>query len=233
MDINKDADILDDEDDKELDDILNNAGKEEVKEAENKKEAPKEGEQKQTYKLGTKEYSTFEEFNNAVQEMQVRNGKLASKLGELGYDPKTMTPKQKKEAEEAIKNDDKKEKEFGLSDYHKFKAIDFQATFPESVNYAEEISILVKKENCQVNGKPSYAMAYARALVANSQAVPERLANLIRTERGESLEGGNKSSINSQKKIMKSGGTSGEIVEQLSYKSQDDIDSISDFAKML
>jgi hypothetical protein len=223
-----DADILENESDKELDEILNGKTEEEKIETENKNE-------EKTYKLGTQTFKTFEEFNDAVQDMHGRNAKMASKIGELGYDPKTLTPKQKKEVEKAIEKEEKAEvkKEFDESDYYKFKAFDFQKSFPESKEYKEEISILVKKENCKVNGEPSYALAFARALLANGENIPPKLASLIRAERGGTSEEGKKEFVKTQKKIMSSGGTSSGMVDQQSYQSQEEIDSIGDFAKTL
>lgn len=201
-------DVLDNEDDKELDELLNGEKPEEKddKEPENKKE------EKQTYKLGTQEFDTFEEFNKAVQDMHSRNAKMASKIGELGYDPKTLTPKQKEEVKKAVEKDEKEEKkvekkEFDESDYYKFESMRFQRKFPESKNYKDEMSILIKKDNCKINGEPSYALAFARALAANGEEIPEKLKGMIRAERGESSES-DKAPVKPQKKIMRSGGQS-------------------------
>lgn len=223
-----DADILENEDDKELDEILNGKIEEETK-TENKND-------EKTYKLGTQVFATFEEFNTAVQDMHSRNSKMASKIGELGYDPKTLTPRQKKEVEKAVEKEEEKkvesEKEFGEKDFYKFEAIRFQKSFPDSREYSEEISVLVKKDNCKINGEPSYALAFARALVANGQQIPDRLANVVRSERGDSSES-SKESVKNQKKIMKSGGTSSVDTGQDTFKSEEDLASVSDFAKML
>lgn len=232
-------DVLDDN--KDLDEILDekkdDVDEKDEKKSENKKEENKKEEGEFNKKLGNQTFTSEKEYDEAVQKMHGRNAQFAGKLTELGYDPKTLTKKQQKEIIDAEEKKDKKgepaRKSFDKKDYNDFKAMDFQENFPESLAHKTVISELVKNDNCQINGKPSYAVAYARVLKGNGQEIPARLRNAILSERGISTQEAEKKSPNTTiKKIYQSGQKPVGSVQE-TYKNKEELESVSDFANSL
>jgi len=196
----------------------------------NKKDLDEDELKKFNKQLGGKVYTSEKEYDEAVDEMQKRNQGMATTLGDAGIDPKTLKKKEEEKKEEEEKSELTK-KQYDETDYYRHEAIKIQKQVPELKDdtVKEMMKTIVKTPEGKINGEPSYALSGARALSALGKKVPDKLLAMIKIEKGEDPDE-NIIPANVTKKVMRSGGTGGNVMpEQETYKSQEELDSISDF----
>jgi len=184
-------------------------------------------------KIGSKEYTSEEEYDAAVNEMNTRNSNMAANLGKHGIDPKTGEKKEVNDDDKKDDKDDDKKKETEKADtpeesYYKIEAVRFSKKFPDSNGYKDEMRVFIKNGRANINGEPSYAVAYAKALRADGKPIPDNIIRIIAMEKGEDVDSNSKSY---SKKVIRSGGGSGNQApsDQDTYQSQEQLDDVSDF----
>lgn len=219
----EEADVDDKKNHEALDDILNDD--EDVNDAKGVEEKDAENFNK---KIGTQEFTSEVEYDKAVSNMQERNSTMATTLGKHGIDPKTGEKKEVEKKEEKIEQkEEEKDKPTEEQQFLRFKALDFQENFPDSKNYKDEMKVFIKNKRANIDGKPSFALAYAKALKADEQDIPDNLIKIIRKQKGEDVN----VARSATKKVMQSGGNRARTVgrEQDTYKDQKSLDEMSSF----
>jgi len=237
MDVNnnstdENSDVDENKNHDELDEILDDKKDEEGEGDENKNKDEKT-EEKFNKNLGTQNFTSEDEYDVAVAKMQERNANMATTLGKHNIDPKTGELKEAKESDEKVekKTEGKQEPLTEDQQYHRFKARDFQEEFSDSKNYKEEMQVFIRKGRANVDGKPSYALAYAKALRADDKAIPDSLIRVIETQKGKDSSDVSRSAT---KKIMQSGSQGGSNASSdVTYKTEESFKEASNFANSI
>lgn len=229
-------DILnDDEDDKgkgAKSDTKDEDGSSEKNKNENKKDG--ENDNKFYKKVGNREFSSSEDYDKFVLEQYHTNSRFAGEIKKLGGDPKTISKAlddvDDGDGKEKQNNQEKKE----LSDeerYYRIEAIRFTKQFPTANDYKDEMQVFIRKGKANINGEPSYALALAKSLRADGQAIPQRLLDRIRVEKGGDDEA--RGSRSASKRVMKSGGSNSNSAPSQETYSDDDMGNLSDFGNKI
>ena len=186
----------------------------------------KEGENTFHRKIGNREFTDPDEVvefakknYGEVSRLMGENKKLQQKVNELQGDSQPVQG----QSEQDDQGQDPQGQESGQLDddalYWKFKTKEFYQENPDAKAYKDLMGTIIQSGRANVNGNPDLDVAYAKALRADGQKVPEHLVERLQAKTGQ---GGD----NVKKRVMKSGGgVEGEAA------SEDDIaKSLGDFA---
>lgn len=163
--------------------------------------------QKKDYfkKVGNHTFKTEQEYDSWAQKNYGELSRLSGEMKKLEDKLKSNVPVEvKKETEQDID-----------SLRMRIKAIDFFEDNPDALGYKEEMAAFLRAGKASDDkGRPSLEIAYKKALKADGKDVIEK-------------EEDNKENI---KKLMQAGGGDSGRLSEGSYKSNNDLKSIDDFA---
>ena len=208
------------------------------KEKEGEKEGKKEGDKPDKFikKVGNREFASEEDYDKFVLTINGINSNLSGEVKRLGGDPtkivkgaaaKDVDKKEDKEKPDKKDSVDGKEKK-PLTDeqqYYRVEKVRFMKAFPEAKEYADEMALSLSSGKANINDEPSFAVALARSLRADNKPIPEKLMQIIKSEKGEDP------AKPAAKRVMRSGGSNSAAAQsgQETYNEEDKED-LSDFA---
>lgn len=177
------------------------------------KEDPKvtKPEDKQVYKIGDRTFNSVEELSTWAAK---QNGKVQDLIGQL-KEAKKGSPEDRDALKKEIKEELAREAQV---DNWKGQVDKFWGDFPEAKDYREEMATFLRKGKANdEDGKPSLAIAYAKALKADDKEIPSGLLDGVKKEEA----------FNETKTVMGAGNGRGSL-SNAGYNTKEDVARVSD-----